>query len=151
MNFVRGCSMVFALLLGGLSPALAEEPSDELAALQGTWKGTEARHEKQGTCTLTIKGTAFHFQGWNEKEWYKGTIELLPDEKPKQLHATVTECPAPEFVGKKSLSIYTIKDGTFTLVARRPGDPETPKGLKDPMARRFLLKKAQPKKESADK
>jgi len=142
--------MVFALLLGGFSLALGEEQSEELAALQGTWKGTEAGNEKKGTCTLKIDGSALHFQGWDKNEWYKGTIKLLPDKKPKQLHGTVTECPVPEFVGKTSLSIYRIKDGTLKLVGRRPGDPEAPTGFRDAKARRFALKKTQPKEESFD-
>jgi uncharacterized protein (TIGR03067 family) len=150
MSIVRGCLTVFVLLLGGLSAALGEELSEELAALQGTWKGTEAGNEKKGTCTLKIDGTALHFQGWNKNEWYKGTLRILPDRKPKQLHGTVKECPVPEFVGKTSLSIYRIEDGTLTLVGRRPGDPEAPTGFKDKKARRFVLKKTPPKKENAD-
>ena len=150
MSFVRGCSMVVALLLGGLNPTLGEEPSDELAAIQGTWKGTEAGQEKNGTCTLKIEGNSLHFQGWNKNEWYKGTFKLLPDRKPKQLHGTIKDCPVPEFVGKTAFSIYRIKDGTLTLVGRRPGDPEAPTGFKDKKARRFVLKKAQPKQEGDD-
>ena len=151
MSIVRTCSMAFTLLLGGLSPALGEEPSVELAALQGSWIGTEAGNEKKGACTLTIDGTAVHFQGWAEKEWYKGTIKLISDKKPKQLQGTVKECPVPEFVGKTSVSIYKIKKGTLTLVARRPGDPEVPTGFKDEKSRRFVLKKKQPKKNQAAK
>jgi uncharacterized protein (TIGR03067 family) len=127
-------------MLIGLSPALGAAQSEELAALQGTWKGTEVGKEAKGTCTITVDGSAIRFQGWHKDEWYKGTFKLAPDKKPKQLHATVTDCPVPEFVGKTSHAIYKIQDGTLTLVARRPGDPGTPSGFEDEESRKFVLK-----------
>ena len=135
MSFLRGCFMFIALILCGLNPAMGEEPSDKLAALQGTWKGTEAGREKNGSCTLMIEGNSLHFQGWNKAEWYKGTIKLSTDKNLERLQGTVTDCPVPEFVGKTSLSVYSIEDGKLTLVGRRPGDPEPPTGFNDTRAR----------------
>jgi uncharacterized protein (TIGR03067 family) len=145
MNIARGCLIVLALILTGLCPAFGDPQSEELAALQGTWKGTETGHEAKGTCTITVEGSAVRFQGWHKDEWYKGTFKLILGQKPKQLHAKVTDCPVPEFVGKTSHAIYRIQDGTLTLVARRPGDPGTPSGFEDSKSRKFVLKNTEPK------
>ena len=145
------CRTLFAtvFLFVALSRCYADGSAEALKALQGTWTGVEAGKEDKGKCTLKIDGKAVHFQGWSKQEWYKGSIKLVVDKKPYQMHGTITDCPEPDFVGKTSLAIYKIKKGTLTLVGRRPGDPEGPTGFDDKKARRFVLEKAPANKDSA--
>ena len=93
---------------------------------------------------MTITGNSIHFQGSTKDEWYKATFTLRTEASPKQLVAKITECSAPEFVGKSSYAIYKIEDGTLTLAGREPGSPDAPKSFGDDAgARRFVLKKSE--------
>lgn len=134
------CTVVALSLMQG-AVAGASEPDGLLKALQGTWTGTETGHEVQGSCTLKFDGNSLHFRGWNKEEWYKGTIQLAPGMAPMKARATIAECPIPDFVGKQSNSIVRLENGTLTVAARRPGDPQSPSGFDDPEARQFVLKK----------
>ena len=101
--------------------------------------------EANGKCTMTITGNSIHFQGSNKNEWYKATFTLPKGADPKQLYATITDCPAPDFVGKSSFSIYRIEEGKLTLAGYRPGSPDAPKSFEgDAESRTFVFKKAQP-------
>ncbi|MEO7318979.1 MAG: hypothetical protein ABIZ56_08330 [Chthoniobacteraceae bacterium] len=136
-------------------PAFAEDksaprteaagPASELDKLQGSWEGTEAGRDAEGKCTLTITGNALRFQGSNKGEWYQATFEIPAGTNPAQLQGTIKDCPAKDFIGKVSLAIFKIEDGTLTLVGHAPGDPNAPKGFDgDATARTFVFKKAAP-------
>ncbi|MDQ3622934.1 MAG: hypothetical protein M3463_10655 [Verrucomicrobiota bacterium] len=113
--------------------------------LEGRWEGVEGG----GKCTMKIAGNSIHFQGSTKDEWYKATFTLRSEMNPKQLVARITECSAPEFVGKSSLAIYKIEDGTLTLVGREPGAPDAPKGFNgDAASRSFVFKKTEPQKQN---
>ena len=112
-----------------------------MAALQGTWTGHEAGAGGPGSVSIVIQGTNLEFHGANPQEWYKGTFTLREDTNPKQLVGVVTDCPAPQYVGKTSYAIYELKDGKFTLVGNEPGNPKVPDGFDAPGSRKFVFTK----------
>jgi uncharacterized protein (TIGR03067 family) len=96
---------------------------------------------RNGTCCLMIGGNALEFRAADTNEWYKGTFTLREDVNPKQLVGVVTECPAPEYIGKTVYAIYRIEAGTLTLTGNEPGKPEVPTSFEAPGSRKFVLKK----------
>ncbi len=125
------------------APDAQPAPADPKSVpLQGKWEGVEAGRESDGKCTLTITGQTIHLQAANKGEWYQATFTLPADTTPQQLVATITDCPAPAFVGKSAFSIFKLEDGTLTLVGHAPGDPDAPKAFEgDATARKFVFKK----------
>jgi hypothetical protein len=104
----------------------------ELQQLQGTWEGTVVgnKHEK---ITITIVSNSFT--------------------NPKQLYATIKDCPRgqADSIGKVVGAIFKIEDGTLTLATGgADSSPEgTPKGFEatgDNGQTRYELRKAQPHK-----
>ena len=153
MKHIRNYIALAALSL--MLPAFAEDkpaprtdtivPGSDLDRLQGAWEGTETGREAEGKCTLTITANALRFQGANKGEWYAGTFELPAGTNPAQLRGTIKDCPAKDFIGKVSLAIFKIEDGTLTLTGHAPGEAEVPKGFAgDATARTFVFKKAAP-------
>jgi uncharacterized protein (TIGR03067 family) len=122
---------------------------EQTGPLQGTWEGVEAGHENEGKCAVTITGNAMHFQGADTNEWYKTTFTLPAGTDPKQLRITITSCPQPDYVGKVSLAIFKIEEGTLTIVGHEPGDPESPKTFDgDKTSRTLILRKTQSQKKN---
>jgi uncharacterized protein (TIGR03067 family) len=114
----------------------------EKSKLQGKWEGVEVGRETEGKCTLTVDGDTIQFQGSNKNEWYKTLFDVPVGTEPRQLRATITECPAKDFVGKMACSIYRIENGNLTLVGHAPGIPEAPKSFDgDRDSRTFIFKK----------
>lgn len=143
LSFLMPC-----MLLRAQDTATPAKPTaEQTQPLQGSWEGVEAGREAEGKCTMTITGNSIHFQGSNKNEWYKATFTLPAGTDPKQLRATITECPQPNYVGKVAFSIFKFEDGTLTLVGHAPGAPEAPKDFDgDKTSRSFAFKKAQPPK-----
>ena len=107
--------------------------------------------EANGKCTMTITNNSIHFQGANTNEWYKTTFTLPAGTDPKQMRATITGCPLPDYIGKVAFSIFKIEDGTLTLVGHEPGAPDAPKTFAgDQTSRTFIFKKAQPQKQNPE-
>jgi len=109
--------------------------------LQGTWKGQEIGGDLDGPCYLIVTGQDFEFRGADTNEWYKGTFTLREDANPRQLIGVITACPAAEYVGKTSLSIYQIESNTLTLAAHEPGNPNFPPAFDASDTRRIRFKK----------
>jgi uncharacterized protein (TIGR03067 family) len=135
MNIKAALSFL-ACLAAGLSLATAQNANDraqpvpaETQVLQGTWEGVEAGREAEGKCRMTVTGNTLHFQGVNEKEWYKATFSLSAESEPKQLRAKITECSVPEFVGKTAASIFKVEDGKLTITGNKPGLADAPKSF----------------------
>jgi uncharacterized protein (TIGR03067 family) len=123
----------------------------ELQQLQGTWEGTVVgnKHEK---ITITIVSNSFHFHR-DTNFWFDTTITLPAGTNPKQLYATIKDCPRgqADSIGKVVGAIFKIEDGTLTLATGgADSSPEgTPKGFEatgDNGQTRYELRKAQPHK-----
>jgi uncharacterized protein (TIGR03067 family) len=110
------------------------------AALQGTWTGKELSADSDDACRLVVSGEKFEFHGPDPNEWYKGTFTLREDSNPKVLVAAITECPVEKYNGKTDYAIYRLENGTLTLTAYEPGNPEVPAGFDAPETRRFVFK-----------
>lgn len=135
---VIGLAVAVVLAVAGCSTLHKSDSS----ALQGTWKGQEAGRFTAGTCCLIISGNTLEFRGANTNEWYKGTFTLREDQNPKQLIGVVTECPAPQYIGKPAYAIYKIEAGTLTLTGSEPGKGDVPTSFDASNSRRFVLRKS---------
>lgn len=91
-------------------------------------------------CHLTVSGQNFEFRGGDPNEWYKGTFTLRENSNPKVLVAAITECPVDKYIGKTDYAIYRLENGTLTLTAYEPGNPEAPSTFDAPETRRFTFK-----------
>jgi uncharacterized protein (TIGR03067 family) len=118
----------------------AKAPQSDSAALQGTWTGKELSADSDDPCRLVVSGQTFEFHGPDANEWYKGTFTLREDSNPKVMVAAITECPVEKFNGKTDYAIYRLDNGTLTLTACEPGNPEVPAGFDAPETRRFVFK-----------
>ena len=139
--------VLFCLLAGctTVDPTVAE-----LQRLQGTWEGVTAGDE----VTITITGNSFHFYR-DTNFWFETTITLPAGTDPKQLYATIKDCPPPQgdSIGKVVGAIFKIEDGTLTLATGGAGSsPEgTPKNFEateDKGQSRYELRKVQPPKKN---
>jgi uncharacterized protein (TIGR03067 family) len=124
----------------GQTQATAKAPLSDSAALQGTWTGKELSADSDDPCRLVVSGQNFEFHGPDSNEWYKGTFTLREGSDPKVMVAAITECPVEKYIGKTDFAIYRLEDGTLTLTAREPGNPEVPAGFDAPETRRFVFK-----------
>jgi uncharacterized protein (TIGR03067 family) len=111
------------------------------ATIQGTWKGRELtpNASAEGPCYLTISGQTLHFIGANTNEWYQGTFTLREDANPKEMIAVITECPAPNYVGRTSHAIYRLENATLTITGNEPGAPNVPAAFDAPGARQLVF------------
>jgi uncharacterized protein (TIGR03067 family) len=118
------------ILLSGCSqshtPDSAATQKPDSVVLQGTWTGQEVGAPTQGSPSLAFHGTNLEFHGANPQEWYKGSFTLREDTTPKQLEAVITDCPAPQYVGKTAHAIYKLEGGKLTLTGNEPGNPAVP-------------------------
>jgi len=147
LSILMPCELIRAQDASTATPPTAEQTKP----LQGSWEGVEVGHEAEGKCTITITGNSIHFQGWNTNEWYKATFTLPAGTDPKQLRATITGCPQPDYIGKVAFCIFKIEDGTLTLVGHEPGAPDAPKTFDgDKTSRTVVFKKAQPQKRNTE-
>ena len=89
-----------------------------------------------GVCS----GKNLEFHGSDPNDWYKGTFSLREDANPKRCIFRVTECAAPDYVGKTSYAIYSIENGTLKIAGNEPGKPDAPSGFDDTGARRLVFK-----------
>ena len=132
-----------AATLVAVSGCSKSHGSDSVA-LQGTWKGEETRFDSKGSASLVLSGVNLEFHGADTNEWYKATFTLREDTNPKQLVAVITECPAPQYVGKTANAIYRIEGGTLTLAGNEPGNPAMPAAFDAPGARQIVFKIEKP-------
>ena len=136
-------------LLSTQAPDAASQPTAaELQPLPGSWEGVLVGREAAGKVSITITGNSLHFQGLNPDEWYETTFTLPAGTYPRQLHATIRDCPHPcDDIGKAVFAIYKVEDGTLTLVGIQATAAEPPKiideipGLEDNRVFRYKLTK----------
>ena len=124
----------------GLVVAGCSKPiKSDSAVLQATWNGAEAN--VKGSPSVVFQGSTLEFHGGNTNEWYKATFTLREDTNPKQLVAVITECPAPQYVGKTVQAIYQFENGVLTLTGNEPGNPAVPASFDAPGARKIVFKR----------
>lgn len=138
-------------LAANLKCAVIPPIAAELQLLQGTWEGVreeaDAVEKSTEKITITITGSSFHFHR-DTNFWFETTITLPPGTDPKQLHATIRNCPPAQAdsIGKVVGAIFKVDDGTLTLADYvLPGEP--PKSFAAAMSR-YVMKKIQPAKKS---
>ena len=100
--------------------------------------------EKDGIITVTITGNSLHFHR-DADFWFETTITLPAGKDPKQLHATIKDCPRSQAdsIGKVVRAFFTIEDGTLTLATLGDDTEETSKGF-EAAGPRYKLRKVQP-------
>jgi len=114
----------------------------DLTAVQGTWKGRIVQGEPAHECSIVISGTNYDFHDITDPNvWYKGTFSLREDTTPRQYIAVVNECPFPQYVGKTSMAIYRLENGTLTIAGNEPGIATAPAAFDAPEAARMELKR----------
>ena len=116
----------------------ANQPTNaELQLLQGTWEGFSLNRETPdgpivkatNTTTITITGNSFRFHR-DTNFWFETTITLPAGKDPKQLHATLKDCPPPaDSIGEVVRTFFKIEDGTLTLATMSDDSEETQKGI----------------------
>lgn len=131
--------LISVVVLLGVPGCSALRKSDS-ARFQGMWKGDEVGASMKGGCRLTVSGAHWEFRGGDSNEWYRGDFSLREDANPKQIVLSISECPAPQFIGKTSYGLYRFKKDTVTLAVNKPGDPKVPLSFAAPGTRQFVLK-----------
>jgi RNA polymerase sigma factor (sigma-70 family) len=132
------------LVTVGTAVLLVQEISrrPDMSDLQGTWRGEELGAGRvPGPVQITLHGTTIDFRGADPREWYKATVSLRENTKPKQLSYVVTECSEPDYVGKTGYGIYAFENAGFKLSANEPGVQSVPASFNAPGVRQFLFKK----------
>lgn len=153
-----------------INPASAAE----LQLLQGTWEGIFVEDQEPSkttperipdeldfglskikelsppskpaeTITITITGDSLHFHR-NTNFWFATTITLPPGTDPKQLHATIKDCPPSQSdsIGQVVGAIFKIEHGTLTLADYSLSD-EPPKTFASAKSR-YVLKRVPSKR-----
>ncbi len=111
---------------------------------------SEPPSQSHGKITITITGNSLHFHR-DTNFWFETTITLPAGKDPKQLHATIKDCPpAADSIGKVVRAFYKIEDGTLTLATMGDDAEETPKGFEAAIGNRYELRKVQPQKKNAE-
>ena len=100
--------------------------------------------------TITITGNSLHFHR-DTNFWFETTITLPAGTDPKQLHATIKDCPPSQAssIGQVVRAFFKIEDGTLTLATIGDDAEETPKSF-EAAGTRYELRKIQPKKKNAE-
>jgi uncharacterized protein (TIGR03067 family) len=114
---------------------MAITAKSDLATIQKSWHGQEGAGAAAGTNSLVLSGNSLEFHGANPQEWYKGTFTLHEDTTPKQMIVLITDCAAPQYVGKTANAIYKIENGTLTIAGNEPGNPTMPAAFDAPGCR----------------
>ena len=104
--------------------------------------------------TITITGNSLHFHR-DTNFWFETIIALPAGTDPKQLHATIKDCPPSQGVsiGQVVRAVFKIEDGILTLVTIGDDADEAPTSLEateDQGQTRYELRKVQSQKTSAE-
>lgn len=105
----------------------------DVTALQGTWQGRMLQGDPQHQVSMVISGSNFAFRDETDTNaWYKGTFSVREDSTPRQFIAVISECPFAQYVGKTSMLIYRLENGTLTFAGNEPGNPAVPAAFDAP-------------------
>jgi uncharacterized protein (TIGR03067 family) len=118
----------------------SESPAkSDLAMIQKSWHCEEGGDAAKGTNSLVLSGNNLEFRTANPQEWYKGTFTLHEDTTPKQMIVVITDCAAPQYIGKTANAIYKIENGTLTIAGNEPGNPAMPAAFDAPGTRQLTF------------
>jgi uncharacterized protein (TIGR03067 family) len=113
----------------------------------GSPPSSETPPPPQEKITITITGNSFHFHR-DTNFWFETTMTLPAGTNPKQLHATIKDCPTPSSIGQVVLAIFKIEDGILTIATEGGGDkaPKSFESTGNNGLTRYELRKVQPQK-----
>lgn len=107
-------------------PAARKARDVSLRDLQGTWSGAE-KGSRQGTWTISFKGTSLDAVGPSENESYMGKVVSIDSQaNPKMIDIKITGSRAGQVLGKTSLGIFKMEGSLLTLCSSRPGSKRRP-------------------------
>jgi uncharacterized protein (TIGR03067 family) len=109
-------------------------------AFEGSWHGHDVTPGHESPASITFSGQTLEFHGGDADDWAKGTFTLHEDATPKQFVGVVTDCAAPENIGKKACAIYKIENGTLTLTGSPLGSSDFPPAFDAPECRQLVFK-----------
>ncbi len=141
--FASGCSTPSTSNSASAASKSSTPPKPDSTAIEGLWNGREVTPGREGPASITVSGQTLEFHGADANDWLKGTFTLREDSNPKQFIGLVTECAAPEFVGKSCYAIYKLEDGTLTVAGNDPGISNAPSAFDAPGSRQFIFKHGQ--------
>lgn len=129
--------------------AASQPTAANLQLLKGTWEGVMVGQEKDGKIAITITGDSLHFHR-DTNFWFETTITLPPGKEPKQLHATIKDCPPLQAasMGQVVRAFFKIEAGTLTLATMGDASEETAKGF-EAAETRYELRKVKPEDKNA--
>ena len=134
-------------LTAGAKSAANQPIPVELQLLQGTWEGVLVGDTTYQKITITITGNSLHFHR-DTNFWFGTTITLPSGKNPKQLHATIKDCPPSQAdsIGQVVRAFFKIEDGTLTLATIGDDAEETQKSFEatKEQGTRYELRKVQP-------
>ncbi len=91
------------------------EVVSDLAHLQGEWLTIEGRRAAE----LSVTGRTFKIR-FLDGTIYKGTLELLADQSPREMIMHIEDGP-PKHKGKKAWCLYALEVGLLRLVSHGAG------------------------------
>jgi uncharacterized protein (TIGR03067 family) len=108
----------------------------ELKPLQGTWEGELVGDQAHQKLTVTVTGNSLHFHR-DTNFWFDTTITLPAGKDPKQLHATIKDCPASQSssIGQVVKAFFKVQGATLILAIVDDGAEETAKGFESSSTR----------------
>src|SRR6267142_1310189 len=101
MRLMLACGLGI-LLIAGVAPGTAAPGGDDQAKLKGKWRAE--LDGKKITFDFTKDGFTFDLDGMV----FKGTVNVDPKKKPREMDLTISDGPNPQYNGKTALSIYEI-------------------------------------------
>jgi uncharacterized protein (TIGR03067 family) len=111
---------------------------------------SESPSPSHGKITITITGNSFHFHR-DTNFWFETTIALPAGTNPKQLQATIKDCPTASSIGQVVFAIFKIEDGKLTLATEgAQGTRKSFEVSENPGMSRYELRKVQPQKKNAE-
>jgi uncharacterized protein (TIGR03067 family) len=132
--------------------AVDQPTAAQLQPLQGTWEGFDAGDPARQKITITITGNALRFHR-DTNFWFATTFTLPAGTAPRQLRATIKDCPPSQTdsIGKVVGAIFKIEDGTWTLATGGDGADGTPKSFEateNAGLTRYELRRVQPQEKN---
>jgi uncharacterized protein (TIGR03067 family) len=96
--------------------------------------------------TITITTNSLHFHR-DTNFWFETTVTLPAGKDPKQLRATIRDCPPSQgnSTGQVVRAFFKIEAGTLTLATMGDDDEESPKSF-EAAGTRYELRRVQPPK-----